>query len=218
MALRISQTEAIIGNSKGPRSVYGLCLKEEVNDYFNLLKKTLESLNPLNKPGNIYNVDELGLQMNNPPQEVIAAKGSKAVQVRQSKEQGETVTVVAYCNAEGSFLPPYVVFKGVYEQQVWLDTMPNGSEVVMGGKSAYINEDLFKNWLENHFIRGKSAVTCLLLLDRHRSHTNSMYILEIALENDVHFLCLPSHTTHYLQPLDRSFFKPLKVYYRSAAI
>lgn len=193
-------------------------VKEEVNDYFNLLNKTLESLNILNKPGNIYNVDESGLQLNNPPKEVIAAKGSKSVQVRQSKEQGETVTVVACCNAEGSFLPPYVVFKGVYRQQVWLDNMPNGSEVVMGGKSAYINEVLFKNWLGNHFIPRKAAGPCLLLLDGHGSHTNSPDILEIALANDVHFLCLPSHTTHYLQPLDRSFFKPLKAYYRNAAI
>ncbi|XP_072392153.1 uncharacterized protein [Diabrotica undecimpunctata] len=193
-------------------------VKEEVNDYFNLLKKTLESLNLLNKPGNIYNVDESGLQLINFLQEVIATKGSKAVQVRQSKEQGETVTVVACCNTEGSFLPPYVVFKGVYKQQMWLDNMPNGSEVMMGGKSAYINEDLFINWLEIQFIPRKATGTCILLLDGHGPHTNSPDILEIKLENNVHFLCLSSHTTHYLQPLDQSFFKPLKAYYRNAAI
>lgn len=192
--------------------------KQEVADYFAVLESTLAEYNLFNKPANIYNVDESGLQLNNPPQHVIAAKGSKSVQSRQSAEQGETITVVACCNAEGIFLPPYIIFKGVNKQQAWLDNLPNGAELVMGGKSSYINEQLFLNWLENHFIPRKSAGPCLLLLDGHGSHTNSPEILEKALENDVHFLCLPSHTTHYLQPLDRSFFKPLKTYYRNAAI
>ena len=190
--------------------------KQEVTEYFALLERTLAEYSLLNKPANIYNVDETGLQLNNPPQHVVAAKGSKSVQARQSAEQGETMTVVACSNAEGTFLPPYIIFKGVNKQQAWLDNLPNGAELVMGGKSAYINEELFLNWLENHFIPRKSAGPCLLLLDGHGSHTNSPDILEVALQNNVHFL--PSHTTHYLQPLDRAFFKPLKTYYRNAAI
>lgn len=31
--------------------------------------------------------------------------------------------------------------------------------------------------------------------------------------NDIVLICLPAHTTKYLQPLDRSVFKPLKVNY-----
>ena len=32
-------------------------------------------------------------------------------------------------------------------------------------------------------------------------------MIELAKENDVHLLCLPSHTTHVLQPLDVGVFK-----------
>lgn len=35
-------------------------------------------------------------------------------------------------------------------------------------------------------------------------------------ENEIILLCLPSHTTHFLQPLDRPFFKPLKTFWQKA--
>jgi hypothetical protein len=66
------------------------------------------------KPGNIFNVDETGLQLNNKPGQVIAAKGSKNVSSLTSSEKGETISVVACCNGEGSFLPPYCIFKRKY--------------------------------------------------------------------------------------------------------
>ncbi|RZB40858.1 DDE 1 domain containing protein [Asbolus verrucosus] len=42
-------------------------------------------------------------------------------------------------------------------------------------------------------------------------------MLEYGESNNIILLCLPSHTTQALQPLDRSFFKPLKVYYKQEA-
>ncbi|KAI4466544.1 hypothetical protein MML48_2g00008645 [Holotrichia oblita] len=192
--------------------------KEEVAAYFAILEATLTEHNLFNRPSNIYNVDESELQLNNTPNEVIAEKGSKAVQSRQSSERGETVTVVASCNAEGTFLPPYIIFKGVNKQQAWLDNLPPGASLEMRRESAYINEEIFLKSLKNHFIPRKSASPCLLLLDGHGSHVNSPEILETALQYDVHCLCLPSHTTHFLQLLNRSFFKPLKCYFKHAAI
>lgn len=44
----------------------------------------------------------------------------------------------------------------------------------------------------------------------------SVSVLEYARANDIILLCFPSHTTHFLQPLDRSFFRPLKHYFRDA--
>ena len=61
----------------------------------------------------IFNMDETGLQLNNDPGKVIAAKGSKDVHVIKGQERGETIQVVACCNAEGSFLSPYCIFKGM---------------------------------------------------------------------------------------------------------
>jgi len=49
----------------------------------------------------------------------------------------------------------------------------------------------------------------LLLLDGHSSHYN-LEAIKLAAENEIIHFCLLSHTTHVAQPLDVSFFGPLK--------
>ncbi|XP_069114296.1 uncharacterized protein [Argopecten irradians] len=41
-------------------------------------------------------------------------------------------------------------------------------------------------------------------------------LLEMAVQNNVHIFCLPPHTTHMLQPLDRSVFGPFNKQYNEA--
>ena len=41
--------------------------------------------------------------------------------------------------------------------------------------------------------------------------------MDLANDNDVIIICLPSHTTQDLQSLDRNFFKLLKTYYKQEA-
>jgi hypothetical protein len=72
-------------------------------------------------------------------------------------------------------------------------------------------------WFEEVFLRYKSPRKTLLILDGHNSHSNNIRLLEVAKDNNVILLCLPSHTTHALQPLDRAFFRPLKVYFAQEA-
>ena len=50
----------------------------------------------------------------------------------------------------------------------------------------------------------------LVIEDGHSSHI-SLEVIKLAQNNDVHLLCLPSHTTHILQPLDISVFKPFNL-------
>ena len=75
----------------------------------------------------------------------------------------------------------------------------------------------FFNWFSTHFLPRKPSGKVLILLDGHTSHLSDPEILDFALQNDIELLCLPSHCTHYLQPLDRSFFKSLKVFFYQAA-
>ncbi|KAK9687122.1 hypothetical protein QE152_g36689 [Popillia japonica] len=65
------------------------------------LEDTISSNSLFNKPGNIFNMDETGCQLNNKPQQVVAAKGSKNVVSITSAEKGETISVVVCCNGEG---------------------------------------------------------------------------------------------------------------------
>lgn len=183
---------------------------QEVEEYFELLRTTLEEHKLFDKPSHIYNMDESGLQLNNRPGHVLAAKGSKAVSTVTSSERGETITVVGCCNAEGTILPPACIMKGKNKKPEFSDHMPPGSVLYMSQKSAYINSTIFLEWLRDHFLPRKPAGKVLLILDGHGSHCTSVEMLEYCGSNDIILLCLPSHTTHFLQPLDRTVFKSLK--------
>ena len=47
----------------------------------------------------------------------------------------------------------------------------------------------------------------LLVIDGHVSHI-TIDVIEYARLNEIHLLCLPSHTSHILQPLDVGVSKP----------
>lgn len=162
-------------------------------------------------------MDETGLQLNNKPGKVVAARGARDVHTITLKEKGETISVVVCCNAEGNFIPPYCIFKGINKKSEFEDGMPPGSKVVMSPKTAYINSGIFFDWLKTHFLPRKPPGKVLLIIDGHASHLNNPETLTFALSNDIEFLCLPNHCTHYLQPLDRAVFKSLKLFFYQAA-
>lgn len=185
----------------------------EVAKFFDLLITVLTENDLLDKPDRIFNMDESGVQLNNKPGKVLAKKGTRAVKSLTSGEKGETITVVACCNAIGNFLPPVLIIKGVNKKPEFEEGLPPGSKVYMQKKSAYISSELFYKWLTEHFIPRKPPGKVLLILDGHSSHSSAVNMLETARDNDVILLCLPSHTTSALQPLDVSVFGPFKKYY-----
>lgn len=155
-----------------------------VTAYFELLETILSENDLFTKPGNVYNMDETGLQLNNKPGHVIAEKGSKSVLAVTAGERGETISIIACCNAEGVFLPPYCIFKGKNRKEEFSDGMPPGSVVAISEKSAYVNAAIFFDWLTNHFVPRKMPGKTLLILDGHTSHTTSVEVLEFAEQND----------------------------------
>ena len=77
----------------------------------------------------------------------------------------------------------------------------------------WMDMELFSYWLKDLFLPSiPPARPVLLLLDGHSSHYEPETI-RYAASQDVVVLCLPPHTTHVSQPLDVSFFKPLKSYW-----
>ena len=50
-------------------------------------------------------------------------------------------------------------------------------------------------------------------LDGHYLHTRNLEVITLARENHVDIICLPPHSTHKMQPLDKSFMGPLKIFY-----
>jgi hypothetical protein len=49
-------------------------------------------------------------------------------------------------------------------------------------------------------------------MDGHYSHTRKLEVITLAGENHVDIICLPPHSNHKMQPLDKAFMGPLKTF------
>ena len=129
-------------------------------------------------------------------------------------KEGENVSAIACCNAEGVFLPPSLIIKGVREVSGIEIGLPTDSKVYMNRKSSYISSEIFYQWLVEHFTPRKPPGKVLLIMDGLSSHQSCIEMLDFAAANDIILVCLPSHMTQALQPLDKSFFKHFKTFYK----
>lgn len=188
--------------------------KEKVAEFFNTLETVVDNNNLRGRPECVFNVDETGMPLSNRPPNIIAQKGAKDVVSMTSVERGENVTVLACMNAAGQYIPPFVLFKGVRKRDDFLLGMPPGTEVTMTEKG-WVTEEAFKLWLQ-HFNRYRTPGKVVLILDGHASHT-SYSVVDLCDSFEIELVLLPPHTSHALQPLDVSFFKPLKTYYHQQA-
>ncbi|XP_030839669.1 uncharacterized protein LOC762421 [Strongylocentrotus purpuratus] len=185
-----------------------------VGRYFDLLDQTMDRLDLKNKPAQIYNCDETGLSSVHKPPRIMATKGKKQVHSKTSGERGFNTTVMACPNAVGNYIPPFVIFKGSRLSPALTCNAPPGT-LFATSDTSYMNMDLFYNWIQFFVKHIPPARPVLLIVDGHGSHI-SIGTLEYAKENQVELLCLPPHTTHWLQPLDRTVYGPLKVNYDKA--
>ncbi|KAJ4430876.1 hypothetical protein ANN_19467 [Periplaneta americana] len=83
--------------------------------------------------------------------------------------------------------------------------------------NGWMSADTFLIWLK-HFIKHTKPAPqnpVLLILDGHSSH-KELTVINCARESNVHMISTPPHTTHKLQPLDRTFMKPFKAEYAEA--
>ncbi|KAG8264800.1 hypothetical protein J6590_108315 [Homalodisca vitripennis] len=87
---------------------------------------------------------------------------------------------------------------------------PAGS-VYTCSHNGWSNENIFLDWLKhfNKIAKPSQEDPVLLILDNHGSHV-SLPSYEFCRQNHIHMLSIPPHTSHRLQPLDVSFYGPLK--------
>ena len=181
---------------------------EILERYFNLLDKTLDELEICSKPCQIFNMDGTGMQLDPLAPKVIAKKGSRHPVATTSGDKSQ-ITVVSCCNAAGYAMPPMVIFD---HKRLQPDLTKGEVPGTIYGLSSngWIDSDLFIQWFSHHFLAYAPPVhPILLLLDGHATHYNPVVIEKAAKENVVLF-CLPPHTSHRTQPLDKGCFAPLK--------
>ena len=185
-----------------------------LKEYYDLLKTTLEEYGIMNVPSRIYNMDETGMPLDHKPPKVVARKGMKKVHCRTCGSKGQ-ITMLVCANAAGSVIPPIVIFEGQRFNPEWSkDEVP---DTLYGmSEKGWTDQEMFFFWMTELFVKHiPPARPVLLLVDGHSSHYEPDTI-RAAAEQGVIVFCLPPHCTHVAQPLDVSFFRPLKVYQSEA--
>ena len=168
------------------------------------------------RPARIWNCDETGKQLEHTPARVVALKGTRNVVGRTSNDRSH-ITIMACVNAAGERMPPRVIVKGKTSKSLFgYNTAAAPPNTVWSyQEKARMNEELCEKWFRKVFLQhcGPERPQ-LLILDGHGSH-ETLELLQLAEQEGIHILALPPHTTHFLQPLDRSVFGPFNKAYNA---
>ena len=164
----------------------------------------------------IYNLDETGVTTVQNPQKIVTARGAKNVGSVTSGERGELVTAIYAVCANGTVIPPMLIFPRKNYREHFIQGGPQGC-VGKANPSGWTSAAIFVEYLD-HF--GKHSQCSkenmvLLILDNHESHI-SLAAIDRCKELGIVLLTIPPHTSHHLQPLDKSVFYPFKTAYNSA--
>ncbi|KAE8736958.1 hypothetical protein FOCC_FOCC017585, partial [Frankliniella occidentalis] len=192
--------------------------KPNIQNYFEKLNTVLDR-NPRFASGErIFNADEIGTTtVGAITRKVVGPKGSRQVHQAQSHERGESVTSMFFAYANGTFLPPVMLFPRItYNTGMGKDCYP-GTKGIATGKKGYMNHIVMVQSIQ-HFIDHSNSSKenpSLLIVDNFGSHI-TLSVINLCKENGVTLFTLPPHTTHRTQPLDVGVFKPFKNAYNKA--
>lgn len=82
-------------------------------------------------------------------------------------------------------------------------------------ENGWITNEIFCDWLEHFKLNVPGGVSKdnkhLIILDGHCSHVSGG-ALDTCIRMGIDVMTFPSHTSHHMQPLDVSYFKPFKQY------
>lgn len=124
------------------------------------------------------------------------------------------MTVICCMSAAGYFIPPMLIFPRKNTSVQFEKGAPPGT-LIRVHPSGWVQTHLFFEWF-HHFVKITNPTKdspVLLVLDGHYTHTRNIQLIDFARENFVTIISLPPHTTHRLQPLDKTFMSSFKAHY-----
>lgn len=137
-----------------------------------------------------------------------------------------STTVMICGSADGTLLPPYIIYKSAHLYDTWKERGIVGKPCCeepccsRGCRynrttSGWIDTATFRDWFMTCFLphakrlEGKKV----LIGDNLSSHIDNDVIATCE-TNNISFICLVPNSTHLTQPLDVGFFRPLKIAWR----
>ena len=92
--------------------------REAIENYFKFLKEVLDEHALLEKPAQIYNVDESSIPLDHPSSTSCCGERGQQKVCYCTSGNKNLVTVVGFINATGSAMPPLVIFDAESESRV----------------------------------------------------------------------------------------------------
>jgi hypothetical protein len=169
-------------------------------------------------PELLFNVDETYVCPGKKRKRVVFYNGSEIRRrgVVKLQKHLEHVTLVACISAAGGHLPPSVIISN--STAAMSDATPIQGYTLSGSKKGWMNRKLFEAWVDNVFVPyvneirtklGQPTAPAVLVTDGHNSRESAAALGKLRAQN-VTVIVLPAHSSHILQPLDRTVFGALK--------
>ncbi|XP_065894182.1 uncharacterized protein [Dysidea avara] len=116
--------------------------QQELDNYYITLKNVLTENNLMDKPGQIYNVDESGMPLDHRSLHVVARRGQRKVRYCTSGNKFQ-ITIVACINAISQTMPPFIIFDAKNLNMEWTRGEVPGTTYGLSD-SGWIDTELFK--------------------------------------------------------------------------
>ena len=163
---------------------------------------------------------------------IVRAGGRTTAMTEGSRE---FCNVLETISAAGTVIPPFIVWKGKSHRQSYYyssDSMRMKATFAVS-ESGYMDDDLGLQYIKEHFDlytqpalavgdvkikiekgeeNNEPVAPRWLIVDGHSSHV-IWRVVQYALDHNIHMICLPSKSTHILQPLDVGCFGLLQTTY-----
>ena len=161
----------------------------------------------------IINMDEVPLTFDIPMSRSISEKGEKTINVRTTGHEKSHFTVVLACCADGSKLPPMIIFK---RKTMPKEAFPPGV-VIQTNVKGWMDESMMGVWLDRCYAKRPDGFfhrnKALLVMDSMRAHITEGVKKKIKKVNSVPVI-IPGGMTKMLQPLDIAVNRSFKAVLR----
>ena len=150
--------------------------------------------------------------------DMVPTKSRECV-VRTSGNDKKHITIILSAAADGTLLPPMLIFKGKTERTIGKLRVPEGF-VVKTQEKAWMDEDLTIVWLDEIWVKYVKKINkelglenSLLTYDAFSAHKTNTVASKLN-ENKSDALMIPAGCTSKCQPMDVCINKPFKAILR----
>jgi hypothetical protein len=180
-----------------------------------VIREVLQDLDIL--PENAYNMDETGVLLSKLSSVKVLVGKDDLRDYRGTGVKRTIVTAIECISADGRSLLPLIIWPASTYQSNWTTYLTPRWHYAYS-ENGYNDSKITLEWLTRVFdLQTKDKAYSrlrVLICDRFRTH-ETLEVLEFCFKNSIILCCLPSHTSHKLQPCDVGPFALLKTAYRN---